>query len=163
MPPKRSNTSRRARKTQQQKDARSRESEEHRTQRNELNQIRTAQARANATNEQNALRRENNQLNMKRTRANLADENRQLTDRVQRQTHRTRNIASFDLIAFEYNHEIDYASHPFVTIGPMNKLCPHCNALKFINETPGMCCANGKVKLPELNSPPEPLSTLVSG
>ncbi|GFV48812.1 uncharacterized protein TNCV_1723291 [Trichonephila clavipes] len=26
-----------------------------------------------------------------------------------------------------------------------------------------MCCANGKVKLPELHSPPEPLSTFLSG
>ncbi|UYV75155.1 hypothetical protein LAZ67_12002687 [Cordylochernes scorpioides] len=39
----------------------------------------------------------------------------------------------------------------------------HCGAQKFKNETPGMCCAGGKVKLPDLRSPPEPLLTLVSG
>ena len=33
-----------------------------------------------------------------------------------------------------------------------------CSALKFKNETSGICCAGGKVKLPELHSPPEPLS-----
>ncbi|XP_055584901.1 uncharacterized protein LOC129737764 [Uranotaenia lowii] len=39
----------------------------------------------------------------------------------------------------------------------MDKLCRYCNALKFANESPGMCCAGGKVKLPELSTPPEPL------
>ena len=39
----------------------------------------------------------------------------------------------------------------------------YCGAQKFNNETPGMCCAGGKVKLPDLRSPIEPLLTLVSG
>ena len=34
--------------------------------------------------------------------------------------------------------------------------------LKFENETPGMCCAGGKVKLQELHPTPEPMSNLVS-
>ena len=38
----------------------------------------------------------------------------------------------------------------------------HCSALKFKNETPGMCCAGGKVKLLELHPTPEQISTLVS-
>ncbi|GBP41987.1 hypothetical protein EVAR_33791_1 [Eumeta japonica] len=37
------------------------------------------------------------------------------------------------------------------------------SALKFKNETPGMCCASGNVKLPELHPPPEALLTLLSG
>lgn len=45
----------------------------------------------------------------------------------------------------------------------MNKICQYCKALKFNTETPGLCCANGKVKLPALNPPPEPLLSLVSG
>ncbi|KAL7291682.1 hypothetical protein TKK_0014713 [Trichogramma kaykai] len=45
----------------------------------------------------------------------------------------------------------------------MDKQCEFFHALKFKNETPGMCCVGGKVQLPELESPPEPLSTLVSG
>ncbi|GFT94312.1 hypothetical protein TNCV_955131 [Trichonephila clavipes] len=44
----------------------------------------------------------------------------------------------------------------------MDKKCTYCGAQKFKNETPGMCCAGGKVKLPDLRSPPEPLLTLVS-
>ncbi|GFX87080.1 uncharacterized protein TNCV_2637201 [Trichonephila clavipes] len=51
--------------------------------------------------------------------------------------------------------------HPSVIIGKMDKKCMYCGAQKFKNETPGMCCAGGKVKLPDLRSPPEPLLTLV--
>ena len=39
----------------------------------------------------------------------------------------------------------------------------YCSALKFKNETLGMCCADGKVKLKELHPTPELISTLVSG
>ncbi|GBP87827.1 hypothetical protein EVAR_65676_1 [Eumeta japonica] len=45
----------------------------------------------------------------------------------------------------------------------MDKICMYCSALKLKNKTPGMCCTSGKVKLPELHPPPEPLSTLLSG
>ncbi|XP_041448583.1 uncharacterized protein LOC111068967 isoform X2 [Drosophila obscura] len=45
----------------------------------------------------------------------------------------------------------------------MNDRCRHCQALKFKGEADGMCCASGKVKLPELGSPPQPLSTLLNG
>lgn len=71
--------------------------------------------------------------------------------------------ADLNLGAFHYDANYDYSFHPSVVIGKMEKLCVYCSALKFKNETPGMCCAGGKVKLPELHSPPEPLSTLVSG
>ena len=39
----------------------------------------------------------------------------------------------------------------------------YCSTLKFKNETPGMCCAGGKVKFQELHPTPEPISNLVSG
>ncbi|XP_028967044.1 uncharacterized protein LOC114828182 [Galendromus occidentalis] len=45
----------------------------------------------------------------------------------------------------------------------MTSVCKFCRALKFANESPGMCCAGGKVKLLDLHPPPEPLSTLMSG
>jgi hypothetical protein len=37
------------------------------------------------------------------------------------------------------------------------------DALKFAGESPGLCCLNGKVKLPLLTSPPVPLRSLLSG
>jgi len=40
-------------------------------------------------------------------------------------------------------------------------LCIYCRAFKFKNKAPGMCYAGRKVKLPELHSPPEPLSMLI--
>ena len=35
--------------------------------------------------------------------------------------------------------------------------------MKFKNESIGICCANGKVKLPVLNPPTKPILTLISG
>ena len=45
----------------------------------------------------------------------------------------------------------------------MHIVCEHCAALKFSGETPGLCCLNGKVKLPLLTPPPEPLHSLLRG
>jgi len=39
----------------------------------------------------------------------------------------------------------------------------HYNALKFKNELAGICCALGKVQLPETETPPEPLNGLLFG
>ncbi|KIH55919.1 hypothetical protein ANCDUO_13913 [Ancylostoma duodenale] len=45
----------------------------------------------------------------------------------------------------------------------MDVICPHCQARKFRGEPAGMCCSGGKVKLPPLNPPPEPLHSNMSG
>jgi hypothetical protein len=45
----------------------------------------------------------------------------------------------------------------------MTEMCPYCKALKFNAETKGMCCAAGKIKLPQLAEPHEPLKTLLAG
>ena len=44
----------------------------------------------------------------------------------------------------------------------MSKICPYCKALKFNGQTMGICCTSGKVKLPQLAAPPEPLKTLLT-
>lgn len=69
----------------------------------------------------------------------------------------------FDRLAFRYDPMQNYAADKSVNIGTMTIVCSSCNALKFPKETSGLCCASGKVKLPELNPPPEPLHSLVSG
>lgn len=79
------------------------------------------------------------------------------------QQSRQRQIINLHRIAFAYDNTVDYHSHPSVLIGPMNNICRHCKALKFRNGTPGICCANGKVQLPDLLPPPEPLQTLLLG
>jgi hypothetical protein len=45
----------------------------------------------------------------------------------------------------------------------MTVVCPYCDALKWRGEAPGMCCSSGKVSLPELRPPPEPLESLMLG
>ncbi|XP_053957896.1 uncharacterized protein LOC128863028 [Anastrepha ludens] len=45
----------------------------------------------------------------------------------------------------------------------MNIVCEYCGALKFSGETPGLCCLSGRVKLPLLTPPPEPLHSLLCG
>src|SRR5258705_6277295 len=45
----------------------------------------------------------------------------------------------------------------------MNTMCQYCDAMKWQNEAPGMCCSGGKVKLPPLMLPPDPLESLASG
>ncbi|XP_044019517.1 uncharacterized protein LOC122859899 [Aphidius gifuensis] len=45
----------------------------------------------------------------------------------------------------------------------MDVECKHCHALRFKDESDSMCCANGKIKLPCLSEPEEPLFTYLSG
>jgi hypothetical protein len=65
--------------------------------------------------------------------------------------------------AFKYDPTKSYDSHPQLCIGRMTDVCSHCQAFKWSGEAPGMCCSGGKVKLPPLRPPPEPLGSLMSG
>ncbi|KAK2727927.1 hypothetical protein QYM36_008410, partial [Artemia franciscana] len=65
-------------------------------------------------------------------------------------------------LAFRYNPVDDCNLSRCVQIGTMSKIYPYCKALKFNGETMGMCCASGKVKLPLLAAPPEPLKTFLT-
>ncbi|GFS96752.1 helitron_like_N domain-containing protein [Trichonephila clavipes] len=44
----------------------------------------------------------------------------------------------------------------------MNKECRICGALKWKEESAGMCCSGGKVALPSIDEPVEPLKKLFS-
>lgn len=65
--------------------------------------------------------------------------------------------------AFNYDANHDYISQGKVSIGAMSIVCSHCKAFKFKHEAPGLCCANGQVKLPAYDPLPEPLRSLVIG
>ncbi|VDN05605.1 unnamed protein product, partial [Onchocerca ochengi] len=69
----------------------------------------------------------------------------------------------FNRLAFRYNPADNYNLNPHFLIGTMNEVCPYCKALKFKGEAKGMCCAAGKIKLPQLEEPSEPLKTLLAG
>ncbi|GFV42408.1 ATP-dependent DNA helicase [Trichonephila clavipes] len=45
----------------------------------------------------------------------------------------------------------------------MSNVCLKCSALKWKGENPGICCSSGKVKLPPILKPPEPLCSLLKG
>ena len=45
----------------------------------------------------------------------------------------------------------------------MSKICDKCLAKKWKQETNVMCCSNGKVDLPVLADPPEPIKQLLTG
>ncbi|GBP21823.1 hypothetical protein EVAR_6795_1 [Eumeta japonica] len=88
---------------------------------------------------------------------------RRTNDQQRQQVHRAFISDSFLRLAFQYEPDIEYYAHSKVVIGAMDKECPHCHALKFKNEPAGMCCASGKVQLPEIETPPEPLNGLLIG
>lgn len=113
-------------------------------------------------------------------RRSQSEEDRVRRNEMETQRHRRRNqsvnseaarnrrgrtsvydIRQMERAAFNYDATIDYSMHAY--IGQMNIECIHCKAFKFRNETPGMCCAAGKVKLPVLEPPPEPLHSLIFG
>ncbi|UYV81485.1 hypothetical protein LAZ67_20001335 [Cordylochernes scorpioides] len=45
----------------------------------------------------------------------------------------------------------------------MDTTCRFCGTLRWKDESSGMCCSNGKVCLPLIDLPPEPLRSLLSG
>lgn len=146
------------------------------------NTRRVANLRANQMDEQHAHRNEQVRLRMTNMRDAFSQEdiaNHMEADRVARATRRTnddldeRNFNrrkerrtrappyNLNRAAFRYDSTLTYNDLPCVNIGPLNVVCQHCNALKFSAETPGLCCAGGKVKLPVLAPPPQPLRSLL--
>ena len=89
-----------------------------------------------------------------------------------RDTHRHRSQAARRTVnlwsnkvnsAMNYDSLIDYKNDPMVSIGTMSDVCQFCSALKWKDESKGICCSLGKVKLEEMLPPPEPLYSLLSG
>lgn len=144
------------------KRVRNQQSEEQTTARLETSRIITAKNRARESHDQRDHRR---RQNIRRTKA--AREQHITTYRLQEQErqHSSRALtrASFFRLAFQYVPNINYSVHPKIKIGSMDVECQFCRALKFRNESLGMCCASGKVVLIPLSSPPEPLKSLLSG
>ncbi|GFR10125.1 ATP-dependent DNA helicase [Trichonephila clavata] len=64
---------------------------------------------------------------------------------------------------FMYNPRYDYESNNLFDIGRMSNVFLKRSALKWKGEIPVMCCSSGKVKLPPILKPPEPLCSLLKG
>ncbi|UYV83334.1 hypothetical protein LAZ67_23000610 [Cordylochernes scorpioides] len=130
--------------------ARSNETVQQRKARLEDNRIQTAQDRLNETFQQRKARLEDIRIQTAQGRSNdsiYQRETRLGTNRKRNVRSRRTLHADLNLAAFHYDAEYDCILHPSVVIDKMDKLCKFC----------------GKVKLPELHLPPEPLSTLISG
>ncbi|GFR24835.1 ATP-dependent DNA helicase [Trichonephila clavata] len=65
------------------------------------------------------------------------------------------------LSAFKCKPNVDHSMDEIVNLGPRLR-CSRCRALKWKDETQGMCCSGGKVKLPNLEPYPEPLYSLLT-
>ena len=64
---------------------------------------------------------------------------------------------------FNYCQNISYSSDKAVDIGRMSVVCKWCGALKWVDETVGMCCSSGKTRLPAFKPIPDPLRSLITG
>ncbi|XP_030762655.1 uncharacterized protein LOC115887381 [Sitophilus oryzae] len=78
--------------------------------------------------------------------------------RVKRQ-RRSWKIKAFSGMIYEI--DTDYENDSTVALGSMSNKCRWCNALKWKEETPGMCCSSGKVQLLPYEQLPEPLYSLI--
>lgn len=123
---------------------------------------RMSQLRSNESQEQRAIRLQNNALRIRQARERAFDAHR-IQNRQHQNLRRALVRDTFVRLAFEYESDIEYSAHSKITIGAMDNECRHCHALKFKTEPPGMCCAKGKVHLPELRPPPSPLNELITG
>lgn len=166
MPPKRRNIGRRTNDAKRKRLQRTNETEDEHAHRIEAARSATSNSRADETQEQHEIRIASVRMRTTQTRSTLSRHGQNVERQIfrsEQQSTRANQIENLNLIAFQYNPEMQYDSHPMVVIESMNNVCAHCKALKFKHETPGMCCVNGKIKLPPLNAPPEPLHTLLSG
>ncbi|XP_017470385.1 PREDICTED: uncharacterized protein LOC108362062 [Rhagoletis zephyria] len=158
--PRRNDIGRRSRRTQNRSNERQNQSQEEREIQNQNQRERMARSRSGHSPEERIQRNEHDRLRMQAHRAA-----RNVNENAQRRQQAARINVNIDLngAGFQYNNAIDYSLHKFVVIGAMDKICQYCNAVKFKTEPPGMCCTSGKVRLPELQYPPEPLASLLSG
>lgn len=146
--PRRSNIGRRTRHSSGLRNARIQQTQEERLSNNEQSRNRTSLMRHNRNADEREI---------------AIEADRVRTREIRNAVHNTNRIA-FHRLAFNYDSTVDYALHPNVDIGSMRDItCEYCQAYRYKNEANGLCCLNGKVKLPALNNPPEPLISLVSG
>lgn len=64
--------------------------------------------------------------------------------------------------AFLYDPSRDYRSLPQLSMGGMTVVCGFCRAIKFNNESVGLCCASGAVELEPMPAVPAELETYMS-
>jgi hypothetical protein len=142
------------------------ETEEQGQTRRDEDRTRHAVSRADESPEQTSSRLAGQRTRQATARAAEAPEELRARRDVDRARHVASRAAQWTFIegeAFRYDPTNNYDSHPQLFIGRMANVCSHCEASKWPGEAPGMCCSGGKVKLPPLRPPPEPLKSLMLG
>jgi len=118
--------------------------------------------------EYNELRRERRALESAEEREPRLEYRRRESElaRLQNACNRQVNF-QMKMAGFNYSPTINYSSHPKFATGPMDFICPSCNACAFKEELAGICCSNGKFSLSESHRIVEPvdpsLADLYSG
>ncbi|UYV73419.1 hypothetical protein LAZ67_10003111 [Cordylochernes scorpioides] len=113
-------------------------------------------ARAIETPLQRETRRELRRLRSSEARVAATQTMQVPVQRIQLWTHKP-------FSGLQYNAHIDYKADSSVDIGQMSRVCQFCSALRFKDEPLGLCCKQGRVSLPAIESPPEPIFSLLSG
>ncbi|CAG9839099.1 unnamed protein product [Diabrotica balteata] len=144
------------------RDTRSQRTEEQVRQQNADARVSLQQLRQEQSEDKRAERNEVIRVEQQKSRRFTVNR-RRTNDQQPQQVHCAFTSDLFLRLAFQYEPGIKYYAHSKVVIGAMDKECLHCHALKFKNEPPGMSCASGKVQLPEIETPPEPLNGLLIG
>ena len=160
--------SRLAAKRKSEKRRRAEELKEQQGNRLEADREERTEKRAEESKEQQGNRLEADRERKNRKRAEESQEQQEIRLAADRESKKRKRAEESEQpesyrLAFRYNPVDDYSLSRRVQIGTMSKICPYCKALKFNGETMGMCCASGKVKLPLLAAPPEPLKTFLTG
>ncbi|KAL8624599.1 hypothetical protein ACOMHN_045134 [Nucella lapillus] len=151
--------------------ARSEENPAQRQTRLDHNAGSTARARSEENPAQRQTRLDRNAASTSRGRSRETQEQRQARIEQDFDRHHARHVRQsacpvridWCMAALNYDSTIPYSKLKDVNIGQMSIVCKHCGALKFKKEPQGMCCSNGKVRLPPLPDPPEPLKGLLAG
>jgi len=89
---------------------------------------------------------------------------RNLRKIIQNNSSTSQNInrwSNKELPAMKYDSTIDYRNDPAISIGSPTIVYEYCSALKWKDESNGICCSNGKIKLDDIVVPP--LKLLIDG
>ena len=145
--------------------SRENESDAERSRRQSENRERTTMSRENETDDQRSRRQGENRERMAAARQATANAQQNTSDENNSSdTNQTLNTllqqGTWGNAAYHYNKDKDYAAN--IDLGRMSVICKYCHALRWSNERQSICCLNGKVNIPIIKDPPEPLVSLLN-
>ncbi|CAI9722014.1 Hypothetical predicted protein [Octopus vulgaris] len=122
-------------------------------------------ARLADTHDEREARLATDRIQAQQRNRNQTAEQTQVTRSIARRKLKQNKAAKRDEFwyraAFTYDPAKNYANNK-VTIGKMDKICSSCGAKKWDFDVPGLCCSQGKVRLPPLPDPPQVLLELLT-